>query len=233
MDKPLASCVCVTYDRPHLLNETLYCFLHQDYDNKELIIVNDQVDIKLIYDDPRVMIYNLNERFSSLGEKRNYTRGLTRGDYIFTMDDDDIYYSKHISRLLMHHFENPDMDVVANANRYYTEWNEGIQLIRSWQTYVPFNGACITKEYWLNNLFPNDKSCGEDADFVRGAKVSFIHDETTTFHYRWGLDIHHISGMGSDGVESYGIVSARTPIGETRIIELKPAIPEKVKIYYE
>ena len=228
MNKPLASCVCVTYNRPHLLNELLYCFLQQDYDNKELIILNDQADKKYVYDDPRVHIYNLDERFPSLGAKREYSRNLTKGDFIFIMDDDDIYYSRHISNLLKFHLDHLTFDIVYVKQGDYTVSNENISNV---DTKVAFNGASIYKKYWKNNSFLNNISNGEDQYYIQNAKICHI-DGEATFHYRWGLDIHHISGLGGDGMESYNIVTNNTPIGETRIIELKPEISEKVKLYY-
>lgn len=229
MKKPLVSCVCVTYNRPHLLNELLYSFLMQDYENKELIIVNDQTDVKYCFDDHRVRIYNLDKRFSSLGEKRNYSKSLIKGDYMITMDDDDIYYSKHISNHIKFHLEHPEYDIVVNSKTHFSVSNDNVSVS---DTVVPFNAACIKKEYVENNEFPKEKSCGEDQDFIRNAKVGDFNKEPT-FHYRWGLDICHISGRGSDGVESYKIISRDTPIGKTHTINLESKISEKVKLYYK
>ena len=227
--RPLASCVCVTWDRPQLIEELLYCFLAQDYQNKELIIVNDQKGIVYKYDDPRVRIYNLDERFPSLGAKRNYTRGLTKGDFIFIMDDDDLYYSNHLTKLIGSHLEYPEVDVVANIDHHYTEWNEGKRMREEFK--CPFNGSCISKEYWDNNEFPDDKSCGEDLDFIQDAIPMFVEGETT-FHYRWGLDVHHISGLGGDGRISYAVVTKDTPIREPKTIKIKPQLSEKSIVHY-
>jgi len=230
MEKPLASCVCVTFNRPKLLEELLFCFLQQDYENKELIILNDQPDVKYVYNDPRVKIYNLSNRFPSLGAKREYSKKLTSGEYIFITDDDDIYYSNHISKLLGHHVKFPEYDIIANKKRYYSEWNESVELVQVWN--MPFNGACISKKYWDNTSFPLDKSCAEDKDFIENAKVLNIDDEEPTFHYRWGLDVYHISGLGGDGKESYRTVTRNTPIEGNKIILLTPQICEKVELYY-
>ena len=231
MDKPLASCVCVTFNRPQLIGELLYCFLAQDYENKELIILNDQKDIQYQYDDPRVKIINLDERFPSLGAKRNYSRSLTNGDFIFIMDDDDLYFSNHISKLLGYYLEHPHYDVIANQEREYSEWNEGLSIISNYDHYVPFNGAMITKEYWDKTEFPNEKSCGEDRDYVKDAEIIYIEGKTT-FHYRWGLDIHHISGLGGDGRISYAVVTYETPVGDLRVIEIEPKLSTKTQKYY-
>ena len=54
----------------------------------------------------------------------------------------------------------------------------------------------------------------------------------TTFHYRWGLDIWHISGMGGDGQESYEIVTKNTQYHGRRFITLKPELSEKAQVHY-
>jgi glycosyltransferase involved in cell wall biosynthesis len=229
MNKPLASCVCVTFDRPHLLNELLYCFLAQDYENKELIIVNDKKDELFYYDDSRVKIYNISERFPSLGAKREFTRALTKGEYIFTMDDDDIYYSNHLSSLINFHEMHGDFDIVMNNTSHYSEWNENVKEVHIG---CPLNGACVSENYWKNHRFSSIISRAEDFAFTEKGKVFFIVEGSITYHYRWGLGVWHISGMGGDGIESYGIVTANTPINEPKIIKLIPQISEKVKLYY-
>lgn len=242
MKKPLASCVCVTYNRPKLINEILYCFLAQDYENKELIILNDQEKIKYSYNDSRVRIFNLSERFPSLGTKRNYTRRLVKGDYVFIMDDDDIYYSNHISRLIEFHQKNPTYDIVGNGMCHFSQDNRDIQ---NQPDPLAFNGACIKTNYYLTHEFPDNKSSGEDFDYIQAAKVKKTNDGETSWHYRWGLDIWHISGMGGDGMESYNKLTRDTkpiliePFVEVfkekntlRKIELQPQISNDVKKYY-
>lgn len=170
---------------------------------------------------------------SSLGEKREFSRYLTNGEYIVTMDDDDIYYSNHISSLVNFLETNKEYDISMHRNSHYSEWNEYIEVVHIG---CPLNGACLRKDYWQNNEFSRIKSRGEDFDFVNNAiisnKVLYVDDDIITFHYRWGLDVHHISGLGGDGIESYTIVTQGTSIGPTRIIKLVPQISDKVKLYY-
>lgn len=83
--------MCATYRRPELLAELLYCFLAQDWPNKELVIVQDEAEQQLVCDHPDVRIINWPRRMSSLGLKRNFGVSQCRGDYIFHVDDDDLY----------------------------------------------------------------------------------------------------------------------------------------------
>jgi len=230
MNNPLASFVCLTYKRPTLLNELLYCFLNQTYENKELIIVNDEYNVEYVFDDERVKIYNIKERFSSLSEKRNFSRSIVNGDYIFITDDDDIFYTNHVSKLLKYHSYNNHYDIVFNKIAHYSVHNENISDIIQ---QVAFNGSSIKREYYLNNSFPIEVSCGEDQEFIKNAKILGIEYEEPTFHYRWGLNIHHISGMGGDGKESYQIYGKLNENVEQKTIILEPKLLKLTQLYYK
>lgn len=84
MGTKLASAVCSTYGRPTLLAEAIKCFLDQDYPNKELIIINDQGEfpIELIGDFPEIRLYNVAQRFPSLGAKRQFGKSLVQVTHV-------------------------------------------------------------------------------------------------------------------------------------------------------
>lgn len=230
MENPLVSFVCLTYKRPHFLNELVYCFLMQTYENTELIIINDEPNVEYKFEHNRVKIYNIVKRFSSLGEKRNFSKSVVCGDYIFVTDDDDIFYTNHVSMLLKHHLMNNDCDIVFNKICDYSEHNMNTVKVNC---QVAFNGASIKREYYLNNSFPSDISCGEDQIFIKSAKIFGIYDENPTYHIRWGGNIHHISGMGGDGIESYKIYGDLNKIDEHKIIEITPKISELTLQYFK
>ncbi|MFT4037321.1 MAG: glycosyltransferase [Thermomicrobiales bacterium] len=91
---PLISCLCLTYRRPgrdqYLLEEAIESFLRQSWPNRELIVLNDCPGQVLACDAPGVRVYNHPHRFNSVGEKRNLTIALARGDLLAPWDDDDI-----------------------------------------------------------------------------------------------------------------------------------------------
>ena len=98
MGLPFISCQCLTYGRVTELEEAIMFFLNQDYPGpKELVIVNDLAEQTLVYDHPEVRIFNLKERFPTLGEKRNFAVEQCRGDFIVVYDDDDGYLPHHLS----------------------------------------------------------------------------------------------------------------------------------------
>jgi hypothetical protein len=62
----------MTYQRHHLLEEAVYSFLQQNYDDKEMLILNDSPDVKYHNDHPKIRIINYQTRFPSLLEKLEY-----------------------------------------------------------------------------------------------------------------------------------------------------------------
>ena len=95
---PFVSCYCLTYGRPHCLEEAIECFLKQDYaGKKELVILNDRDDQELIFDHPDIKIINLKERVVPLGRKHNECIKHCGGEVLMCWDDDDIFLPHRIS----------------------------------------------------------------------------------------------------------------------------------------
>jgi glycosyltransferase involved in cell wall biosynthesis len=102
---PLISCLCVTKNRPVLLNPAIQCFMAQSYQHKELIIVFENTDEATI----QVMNnYSENSQIKSvaiqtnnnqikLGELRNIAIKNASGEYCCQWDDDDWYHSKRLA----------------------------------------------------------------------------------------------------------------------------------------
>ena len=98
MELPMVSCICPTFNRVDKLEEMLECFLRQDYKGKkELVILNDCPEQKLMYEHPEVRVINTNIQYSSLSRKHRDLVALTTGDYISVWDDDDIKMPNAIS----------------------------------------------------------------------------------------------------------------------------------------
>jgi len=101
--------VCCTYKRPKSLGQMLYCFQHQDYPNRELVILDDAGQYPpprgcVIGGQPRVtqcgsgwVLYSTSCRFGTLGNKRNTAIRLAfkrhpGAEAIAVWDDDDWYF---------------------------------------------------------------------------------------------------------------------------------------------
>ena len=97
VQEPLISCIMPTYGRPDYVNEAIAMFLAQDYPRKELVILNDCPGQRFACDQPGIHVFNADERYSTLGEKRNAAIELAQGDIIAVWDDDDIYLPWRLS----------------------------------------------------------------------------------------------------------------------------------------
>lgn len=93
---PLVSCLCPTYGRFSKLCEAVTCFVDQDYDNKEMIILNSH-PVPLYTDLPQVRIVNDPSLFY-LGDIHNRLLDEASGDLLRTWDDDDLYLPHTISQ---------------------------------------------------------------------------------------------------------------------------------------
>lgn len=196
MKKAIA--VCCTYGRPHLLNEVVKCFIDQDYENKELIILNDQKEVNYVTDLKNISIINHPSRFASLGAKRNYLHELAKGDYIFIWDDDDLYLPWHMSSLInaFEIFAPADTDMVKNRFTYMSRNNKKYSVMEA--KYGFFSGLCIKKSYSDRKQFNYNLNRGEDIEYITDAKIFLVKNIISSYIYRWGLDIYHISAFRGD-----------------------------------
>jgi len=92
------SCLCPTYRRPKLLENSIACFLAQDYpaNRRELIVLDDAGELQNQTCDGWQII-SIPRRFRSLPEKFNALAGLAQGEILVVWEDDDIYLPHHIS----------------------------------------------------------------------------------------------------------------------------------------
>src|SRR5690606_1022644 len=112
-EHPLVSIIIPTYNRAHLLGETLDSVLAQTYTNWECIIVDDgstdtTADILKTYcdKDARFQYHKRPDIYQSGGNgARNYGLVLSKGEYVQWFDSDDIMYDNYIE-LKVEEFKN-------------------------------------------------------------------------------------------------------------------------------
>lgn len=98
MNTPLISIIIPTYNRAHLIGETLDSVLNQTYQNWECIIVDDgstdntyEIVNDYIKKDNRFHLYHRpKDRLKGANTCRNYGFELSKGEYINWFDDDDL-----------------------------------------------------------------------------------------------------------------------------------------------
>lgn len=96
---PKISCVCVTKNRLDLLKKSIDCYIKQNYQNKELIIVSQDSDENFkqikeylnIVKRSDISLFQVPD-YVSLGSLRNTSIEIAKGDLICQWDDDDLYH---------------------------------------------------------------------------------------------------------------------------------------------
>lgn len=205
---PGVSCQCITYKRTDLLEEAIESFLRQDYPGpKELIILNDDEEQTLFFDHPEIKIFNVKERFKTIGEKRNESVKLSSYDLLMPWDDDDIYLPYKIFFGVKKLLEN-NLDYYNFNQAFFYSKDEKIIDINS-NTYHA--NSIYTKNIFLkiNGYF--NLNIGEDIDFelrLKNITNNFIieniytnkniNKKDTTYMYRWGGIPAHLSTSKND-----------------------------------
>ncbi len=104
INKPLVSIIIPTYNRAHLIGETLDSVLAQTYQNWECIVVDDgstdntdDLMSKYMAKDSRFKYYHRpNDRLQGGNAARNYGIEISKGAYINFLDSDDFIHPRTI-----------------------------------------------------------------------------------------------------------------------------------------
>lgn len=204
------SAKCLTYGRVPFLEEALYSFLSQENSEEdELVIVNDYPLQTLVFDHPRVKIFNLKETFDTIGKKENFAIEQCTGELIATWDDDDIALPWHLDNI--RYYMDKDTDLLLWANGVY--YNEpDITALTS----LGNSGFVFTKKAWEQAGKSPVMNAGGDMVFVNKLKelgnitYAFPEDEKVSWFYRWSLPqnggVYHQSGMGTDTPDRPNVV---------------------------
>jgi hypothetical protein len=201
------SCKCITYGRVDLLEEAIYSFLIQDYSGEsELVIINDYPLQKLVFDHPKVKIFNIDQTFDTIGDKENFALQQCSYDTIAVWDDDDIAMPNHLN----------------NINKYFVADSD----LLHWQKGVLFNdkkiasitslgnsGIVYSKKIWEKVGFHNQENAGYDMSFVLKIKdkskniiLASPPDKEVSWFYCWANRSYHMSGAGTDSPDRPNII---------------------------
>lgn len=202
------SCKTITHGRVHLLEEAIYSFLIQDYEGEyEMIIVNDCPFQNLIYDHPRIKIYNLKEMFPTIGDKENYAIERCSGEVIVVWDDDDIAMPWHLSQT---DYYIKDNNLLFWAKGVYYNEPEITSI-----TSVGNSGIAYRKDAWFKIGKSPIENAGGDMTLVNRLialdpnKVARAYpgNDKVSWFYRWRTPLnYHQSGMGTDTPDRPSVV---------------------------
>lgn len=116
--KSQVSVILPVYNWKEAIEPTLRSVVNQDYDNFELIVVDDgsvdgtfEVCQEFLADYDNVNLIKLTEN-SGVSNARNVGIEAATGDYISFIDQDEIYHQGRLARLARFLDDNPDKDMV-------------------------------------------------------------------------------------------------------------------------
>jgi glycosyltransferase involved in cell wall biosynthesis len=216
----MISVLTLTYLRKDLLEEAIQSFLNQDYNGEhEMVIVNDCPNVVYSFNHPKIKIYNISPRFSSVGLKLEWGMKHSSGDYVYRLDDDDLMTPWALSLQNEYILNNPGYDVYRCQKHYFYSNNKYQDLSDSIN-----NGNCYSRDF-INRIDWIDKSIGEDnhITFHQNAKIYTGDSGRYSMAYRWGMGVYHISGMGDIPNEEIYEITDRSN-KESGIITLTPKL---------
>ncbi len=189
-----------TYNRRQFVPRAIEYFLRQDYELKELIIVDDGTDCvsDLIPDHPQLRYFRLEKKLT-LGAKLNLACQYAQGDIIANWDDDD-WYAPHRLRYQVEALLPGKIDVCGLSQLLYYDLQTG----RAYKYILPaghgpwLGTLCYFKTFWANHRFA-DIQVGMDGKFVRSAnprRVVALTDCTFAIHT---IHAHNVSPKNSHG----------------------------------
>ena len=197
------TCMCLTYGRPHVVEEAIHSFLIQDYSGpKELVVLNDFDRQTLVYEHSDVVVVNVPKRFRTVGEKRNACAALASHELLFVWDDDDIFLPHRIS-YSVRMFE-PSRRFFKPSRAFTLNHGQLGGPVRN----LFHSGSCFARSLFDEARGYPHMGSGQD----KGLELSFerilrrrknfndIAPEYIYYLYRWeGTLSYHLSGFGPDG----------------------------------
>ncbi|NQX37633.1 Glycosyl transferase family 2 [Pedobacter steynii] len=104
-ENPLISCICITSNRPLLMQRAIACFDSQDYPMKELVISYPENDLLTkgvldqIQDLSNIKMVRIERSENEkLGVARNYAISAANGEFVCVWDDDDWHHPNRLSQ---------------------------------------------------------------------------------------------------------------------------------------
>ncbi|WP_396601594.1 glycosyltransferase family 2 protein [Algibacter sp. R77976] len=234
MESPLVSIIIPTYNRAHLIGETLNSILEQTYTNWECIVVNDHstdqtesIVNSFTKKDNRFVYYKLPEGFLKGGNgARNYGFKLSKGEYINWIDDDDVLlkdflltkvkaFKTNINFIIgSHYITDTDLNILKTESL--------IEETYLFKDYLLWKLKFITNSVLFKRDFLNDKKLfnekltrGQETEFFtriffKIPKTSYIIIDKPLFLYR--QHIKSKSSLNSNYIKSYKESTSYTSI---------------------
>src|SRR5262245_60136432 len=107
--RPIVSVIVTTYNQAHYISETLQSAIEQDFDDREIIVVDDgstDDTPKLMVEFGRHVVY-LRQTNQGVAGSRNAGIQRARGEFLAFLDGDDLWEPHKLSRQVRAARDNP------------------------------------------------------------------------------------------------------------------------------
>lgn len=168
--------IMATYNRAHLIEETLISIQNQTYQNWECLIIDDsgtdnteKVIRSILVKDGRFKYFNRPEKYQKgLPGCRNYGLDLAKGDFIIFFDDDDIVHPQNLE-LCVEHLKSGKYDFCRYERSVFIgKFNYNYDFKKDYLTFeisnqdvykllsneLPFNSCAVM---WKRSCFKNNQ----------------------------------------------------------------------------
>ena len=151
------SIIIPTYNRAHLIRETLDSVVAQTYENWECIVVDDgsrdntdEVVGEYVRNDKRFKYFERTENYLSGGNgARNFGLDLAQGEYIVFFDSDDLMTKNHLD-VKCHLITSGDYDFGITRTKFFNYSNEKIDKFYSFQNFdINLDNYVLQNINWL------------------------------------------------------------------------------------
>ncbi len=202
MSPDKVSIIMPTYNAEEFIGDAIRSVLAQDHSNWELIVVNDgSTDgtghVISSFQDPRIRV--VDQENKGIGGARNAALRLISGDFLVTLDSDDVLPPRSLSKRLKALHENPSMSFVDGTVRVMDRTLE--KVLRMHQPsfrgepiseLVRLTGRCFFGPSWMIRLSSDMVLCFEEKithaedllfyiTLAKGRKYGYIQDEVLIY----------------------------------------------------
>lgn len=185
MNTPLVSIIIPTYNRAHLIGETLDSIIDQTYTNWECIVVDDgssdKTDTVLgqyMEHDSRIRyVHRSNEHLPGGNGARNYGLELSKGEYIQWFDSDDLMLSSFLADKLKLFKENINFVICAGSYLLDSSKVEPFDVViqqNIYRDYVLWKTSIFTPSVMFRKIFLKKHGLLFNEQLKKGQETEFL-----------------------------------------------------------
>ncbi len=178
------SIIIPTYNRAHLITETINSALQQACLAKEIIIVDDgstDVTESTIRDNFGVQVRYIKTDNNERGAARNIGATMATGDYIYFLDSDDLLYSNHLREAenFIIGLGNPEwifqeyeIKGFQRSSQVKYDRNNPLRTLITKGNFMSCHGVFLRRDIALKHPFNEDRELSGSEDYALWLKLA-------------------------------------------------------------